>query len=83
MKVIKLICCLAAVLLLCTPSPKIAFAEEGEYARADSRYVYFCTQRDLSTAIFTIPYTYCVKILNEDGDWYYVSYAENTGLYET
>lgn len=84
MKAFKILACLVAALLAFTISPTVfAAAEGGDYARADSRNVYFCKQRDLSTAIFTIPYTYCVNIISEDGDWYYVSYGENNGLYET
>ncbi len=31
--------------------------------------------------MFAVPYTYCVKILRDDGDWYYVQYAEDEGIY--
>lgn len=53
----------------------------SSYARATSREAYFCTSADLATGIFAVPYTYCVEILSEDGDWYRVKYAEDYGIY--
>lgn len=84
MKAINILACVIATLLIFTIAPHgYAAAEgDGDYARADTKSVYFCTKRDLSSAIFIIPYTYCVKIISEEGDWFYVSYAEDDGLYE-
>lgn len=53
----------------------------SSYARATSREAYFCTSADLATGIFAVPYTYCVEILSEEGDWYRVKYAEDYGIY--
>lgn len=58
-----------------------ALATTYRYARADARDVYFCEKKDLKYALFTIPYTYCVEILSTDGEWYYVKYAEDNGVY--
>lgn len=58
-------------------------AETGAttYARASSREAYFCTAADLSTAIFAVPYTYCVEVIYEEGEWYRAKYAEDSGIY--
>lgn len=58
-----------------------AAALNYKYARADARDIYFCERKDLKYALFTIPYTYCVEILSADGEWYYVKYAEDSGMY--
>ncbi|MCI9408026.1 MAG: hypothetical protein HFK06_06715 [Clostridia bacterium] len=80
-----LICCLLAVLIVFLPF-RVFGGETGaaatyRYARADAKDVYFCERKDLKYAMFTIPYTYCVDILSSDGEWYYVKYAEDSGLY--
>ena len=51
------------------------------YARANSRESYFCASADLSTGLFAVPYTYCVEILGETGEWYSVKYADDYGIY--
>ena len=51
------------------------------YARADTRNAYFCTEKNVEKALFAVPYTYCVEVLVEDGDWYYVRYARDEGEY--
>ena len=53
----------------------------SSYARATSREAYFCTSADVATGIFAVPYTYCVEVLYEEGDWYRVKYAEDYGIY--
>lgn len=53
-----------------------------KYARADRKDVYFCERKDLKFSLFTIPYTYCVEILSDDGEWYYVKYAEDNDMYQ-
>ena len=54
---------------------------EAVYARANSRESYFCSSADLSTGLFAVPYTYCVEVLGEEGDWYSVKYADDYGIY--
>ena len=78
-----LICTLLAIITLSFPfrdTGKVA-AAQTRYARADERDIYFCERKDLQYALFTIPYTYCVEILSTDGEWYYVKYAADNGLY--
>lgn len=50
------------------------------YADVDSE-VYFCESKKSDTAQFIIPETYCVKIIRNEDDWYYVRYAEDDGIY--
>lgn len=83
-----LLCLILAIITLSFPyrafdSGNAAAARTARYARADERDVYFCERKDLKYALFTIPYTYCVEILSTDGDWYYVKYAEDGGLYRS
>ena len=43
--------------------------------------MYFCADMDLTTARFAVPYTYCVEILADHGEWYLVRYAQDDGFY--
>lgn len=81
-KLLLIIICIASF-AVSTISPVYAAEQTAgdEYARASSRAAYFFEQKDLSTSLFAVPYTYCVKILRDDGDWYYVQYAEDEGIY--
>lgn len=88
MKAKLFLCCLlTAISLNCIPTLTALAATDQttpvrrNYARADVRNVYFCENKDLNTALFAIPYTYCVQILSSDEDWYYVRYAEDAGIY--
>lgn len=56
-------------------------SSSATYARAASREAYFFAEKDLSSSLFAVPYTYCVEILRDDGDWYYAKYAEDVGIY--
>jgi len=67
---------------LSSPCLRYAKADTPTYARANVREAYFFLEKDLTTSVFTVPYTYCVRILRDDGDWYYASYASNTGIYK-
>lgn len=60
-----------------------AAADGRQYARADMRNCYFCKDMNPDTALFALPYTYCVEILNDQGEWYLVRYAENDGFYRS
>lgn len=51
------------------------------YARAAVTDGYFFTRKDLSSSIFAVPYTYCVQVIRDEGEWYYVKYAEDSGIY--
>ncbi len=59
-----------------------AHAAEVSYARATAEDAYFFLEKDDSSSIFIVPYTYCIEILRDDGDWYYASYASNSGIYK-
>lgn len=54
----------------------------GTYAVPNSRECYFCETKNLSSALFCVPYTYCVEVLGVDGEWLRVSYGENSGEYK-
>lgn len=76
------------VLLICimlaafTAAPQSVFAAESHYARAATRTAYFFTERNTTSSIFAVPYTYCVEVIRDEGDWYYVRYASDTGMYK-
>lgn len=81
-----LICLILSIIIpsvhaLAVGNVGVAAAQNFRYARADERDIYFCERKDLKYALFTVPYTYCVEILSTDGEWYYVKYAEDNGLY--
>ena len=52
-----------------------------KYAQAVTTTAYFFSQKDLSTSLFAVPYTYYVRVVRDDGQWYYVQYAEDEGIY--
>ncbi len=72
---------LAAVLLFSVNTYIPTQADTTRYARADVRTAYFFSERDLSTSLFAVPYTYCIEILRDDGEWYYAKYAADAGIY--
>ncbi len=78
--------CLLLVSIICFALPGAEASAAADtsavrYARADAREIYFCKEKDISTALFAIPYTYCVRILATEDEWYFVRYAEDNGLY--
>jgi hypothetical protein len=75
--------CITAYADSSTPSTEYSQSTSALYARANSKTSYFFTQKDVSTSIFAIPYTYCVQVLREESDWYYVKYADDVGLYRS
>lgn len=80
MKKITLLLCLA--LLISALLPSYAFAAESYIlAKPVGKESYIFREKDLSSALFAVPYTYCVKILRDEGEWMYVSYAEDEGAY--
>lgn len=83
MKVIKaIICALLCSFILAMPVGKARAAVDGRtYARADARTIYFCSDMNDASALFALPYTYCVEILADHGDWYLVKYARDEGIY--
>lgn len=59
-----------------------AFADGPVYARAASERAYFFLGKDDGSAIFTVPYTYCIEIIRDEEEWYYCSYASDAGIYK-
>lgn len=75
------------LIMLCAPAAfpcaaQPVFAASPVYARATVRNAYFFTEKNTSTAIFAVPYTYCVEVLRDDGEWYYARYANDSGIYK-
>lgn len=56
-------------------------ADTYRYARANVRTAYFFTDKDISTSLFAVPYTYCIEILRDEGEWYYARYGADEGIY--
>lgn len=71
-------------MLIITFAPtRAAFAETYSYlARPIGRECYFFSDKDLSTALFAVPYTYTVQVIRDDGEWLYASYAADEGGYK-
>ena len=80
-KLLLIIICIVSLALNAVSPVYAAEPASDNYARASSRASYFFEQKDLSSSLFAVPFTYCVKILRDDGDWYYVQYAEDEGIY--
>lgn len=77
-----LLCATAAAARLFCVAAQPVYAASPAYARAAVRNAYFFTEKNTSTSVFAVPYTYCVEVLRDDGDWYYVRYAGDTGIYK-
>lgn len=76
-----LIAAIFSVLLLPANAPSAARAESRVYAQAIVRDAYFYEQKD-GASVFAVPYTYCIEVLSEEGEWYYASYAADVGAYK-
>lgn len=86
-KIKALMCLLLSIAWLLTfcDSPRKAFADgtaDAVYAAAATKSAYFFTEKSGNSALFAVPYTYCVEILGDDGDWYKVKYADDAGIYK-
>lgn len=57
------------------------FTAASTYARANNENAYFFNDKSASSSLFAVPYTYCIEVLRDEGDWYYASYAQDTGIY--
>lgn len=68
-------------MLACAPTVRPAAADGDNFAQAINRTAYFFAEKDESTSLFAVPYTYCVRIVRDEGAWYYASYAEDEGIY--
>lgn len=81
MKRLAILLLLIAALSGATPRVYAA-ADAYVYAVPNDRECYFCEDKNLSTALFAVPYTYCVRVISESENWLYVSYAEDDGEYK-
>lgn len=70
------------ILILSAVQIMPVYAAAPVYARAIDEKAYFCTDRDEKTSLFAVPYTYCIEILRDDGEWYFARYADDAGIYE-
>lgn len=75
-----LLICITLAALAFAPQP--VYAAETNYARAANRTSYFFAEKNTATSLFAVPYTYCVEVIRDDGDWYYARYATDTGIYK-
>ncbi len=75
-----IVCCI--VLLIPTALIKPVYAASPRYARAAVVDAYFCSDKSETTSLFAVPYTYCIEIIRDDGDWYYARYASDSGIYK-
>lgn len=64
-------------------TPIAARANETQvYATAKYEDAYFFAKPDNLSALFILPFTYCVEVLGERGEYYYVKYADDVGNYQ-
>ena len=79
------LCCILIVINLILTANFTVFharADERVFAMTDEKNLtYICTAKSSATAIFAVPYTYCVEIISGDGEWYYVKYADESEGY--
>lgn len=80
MKLLSFLSLIAMVIPVAPPARALA-DKSPVYAYACTRESYFCSEPDERKALFAVPYTYCVRILSDEGEWYMVSYAENSDIY--
>lgn len=79
----RLLITIFIVLISAINAVPFAYADDAAYlAKPVGRECYFFSDKDLSLALFAVPYTYCVQVIKEDGDWLYVSYADDFGNYK-
>lgn len=79
----RILLALTLTVYIFSPSAAVrVFAAAPSYARASAAEAYFYNEKDDTTALFIVPYTYCIEILRDDGDWYYAAYASNSGIYK-
>ncbi len=81
MKKITLLLCLALIFAALIPDYAFA-ADTYNLAKPVGKESYFFREKDVSSALFAVPYTYCVKVIRNEGEWLYVSYAEDEGMYK-
>lgn len=83
MKRLTVIICCAVITLFSALFNPVYAAASPKYARAVVEKAYFCTDKSETSSIFAVPYTYCIEVLRDEGDWYYARYANDTGIYKS
>lgn len=76
-----LIICILLSAIVCAVQP--VYAATPTYARANVRDAYFFTEKNSAASLFAVPYTYCVEVIRDEGEWYYARYASDTGIYKS
>lgn len=84
----KVLGAIVALLISITPFMPAAAAKaetyDGrEYARADRRNIYLCSEMKPESALFALPYTYCVEVLGEYDGWLLVKYGRDEDIYKS
>ena len=78
----RLTVAIICVILIMTASPfSSVYAASPPYARANNTEAYLYAKKN-EPPLFAVPYTYCVQVLRDEGEWYYVRYADAAGVYE-
>ncbi len=75
--------CIFTALAAATPAGFAHADSTPTYARANKRGAYFFQEKSDVTSLFIVPYTYCVEVISDEGEWYRVKYGENNGLYQS
>ncbi len=76
-----LIVCILLTALACAVQP--VYAAPVSYARAAVHDAYFFTEKNSASSLFAVPYTYCIEVIRDEGEWYYARYANDTGIYKS
>lgn len=69
------------ILLFTAALAKPVYAAAPTYARAKNKTAYIYENKE-QNPLFAVPYTYCVQVLRDEGEWYFVRYADDAGVYK-
>ena len=72
---------ISALILPVNAPVTAAQAQSTFFAQAIVRDAYFYEKKD-GPSVFAVPYTYCIEVISEEGDWYYATYAADVGAYK-
>lgn len=71
------------LLILAAAPLKPVYAATPPYARAITEKAYFYEKKDDETSLFAVPRTYCIEVIDEDGEWYHALYASDFDIYRS
>ncbi len=71
---------ICVILIMTATSFTPVFAASPTYARAIDKVAYLYEEKN-ENPLFAVPYTYYVQILRDEGEWYFVRYADDAGVY--